>query len=152
MGRVGNYKKAMKGLKQCLKKKLMKTPAARPLGCKVEALAAPRVDAPATPRGYIRLTLRLYRMLPGEFMHELGLPICYTTEHLTQLLERSVWLQEVCIEGKWGDAHLGSYQLYWNDVELKEGRCLQNYVEDHGMPVDTPVDIKVYMREAVFEY
>ena len=71
---------------------------------------------------------------------------------MTQLLERSVWLQEVCIEGQWGDALQCSYQFYWNDVQVKEGRCLQNYAEDHDMPVDTPVDIKVYMREAVFEY
>ena len=34
-----------------------------------------------------------------------------------------------------------NYQLVWNDMELAFGRRFSNYVEDHGMPVDKPVDL-----------
>ena len=54
------------------------------------------------------------------------------------------------IESTWGDTYRCHYDLYWNGLELVEGQHLQLYVEDHGMPADTLVDIKVYMREVVY--
>ena len=89
-------------------------------------------------------------MLTGEFIKELELPIWYGIETSAQRLEEGVFVPELKIKSTWGDTSRCHYELYWNGMELVEGQHLQLYVEDHGMPVDTPVDIKVYMREVVY--
>ena len=40
------------------------------------------------------------------------------------------------------------YTLVWKDMELECGRKFIDYVEEHGMPVDVPVDIMVVMRSS----
>ena len=51
-----------------------------------------------------------------------------------------VWEEwEECVHG---------YTLVWKDMELQCGRKFIDFVEDHGMPVDVPVDIMVVMRSS----
>ena len=112
----------------------------------MDAPTASRTHAPASPRGNVYITLHLY-LASGEFIIAHRVPLEECVERYMQDLE------EGCIEPSLripipeleGDDEF-RYTLVWKDMELECGRKFIDFVEDHGMPVDVPVDIMVVMR------
>ena len=112
----------------------------------MDAPTASRTHAPASPRGNVYITLHLY-LASGEFIIADRVPLDPCVERYVQDLE------EGCIDPSLrvpipqleGDDEL-RYTLVWKDMELQCGRKFIDFVEDHGMPVDVPVDIMVVMR------
>jgi len=111
----------------------------------MDAPTASRTHAPASPRGNVYITLHLY-LASGEFIIADRVPLDQDVEGYVQDLE------EGCIDPSLrvpipqleGDDEL-QYTLVWKDMELQCGRKFIDFVEDHGMPVDEPVDIMVVM-------
>ena len=115
----------------------------------MDAPTASRTDAPASPRVVAYITVRLYWM-SGEFILEDHVPWYRGVERYVQDLEEGLVDPSLCIEqwsqdDPWEDLH--GYTLVWKDMELQCGRKFIDFVEDHGMPVDEPVDIMVVMTK-----
>ena len=90
------------------------------------------------------ITLHLYRA-SGEFIIADRVPLDQCVDEYLKYLE------EGCIEPSLrtvadGDDEFG-YTMVWKDMELECGRKFYDFVEDHGMPVDEPVDIMVVMTK-----
>ena len=113
----------------------------------MDAPTASRTHAPASPRGNVYITLHLHLAFSGEFIIAHRVPLDECVERYVQDLE------EGCIEPSLripvpeleGDDEF-RYDLVWKDMELECGRKFIDYVEEHGMPVDVPVDIMVVMH------
>ena len=92
--------------------------------------------------------MHLHLAFSGEFIIAHRVPLDECVERFVQDLE------EGCIEPSLripipeleGDDEF-RYTLVWKDMELEEcGRKFIDLVEEHGLPVDVPVDIMVVMR------
>ena len=92
--------------------------------------------------------LHLHLAFSGEFIIAHRVTLDESVERFVQDLE------EGCIESSLripvpeleGDDEF-FYTLVWKDMELEEcGRNFIDLVEDHGLPVDVPVDIMVVKR------
>ena len=115
----------------------------------MDAPTASRTRYPASPRGNVHITLHLY-LASGEFIIADRVPLEQDVERYVQDLEEGLVDPSLCIEqwsqdDPWEDLH--GYTLVWKDMELQCGRKFIDFVEDHGMPVDEPVDIMVVMTK-----
>ena len=115
----------------------------------MDAPTASRTHAPASPRGNVYITLHLY-LASGEFIIADRVPLDQDVERYVQDLEEGLvdpsfridtWSQGDLWE-EWEEC-LHGYTLVWKDMELQCGRKFIDFVEDHGMPVDEPVDVMV---------
>ena len=93
------------------------------------------------PDGY--MAFRLHRVLTGEFIQSVYCPDWYRVERLVQDLEVGSVIPRLELESTDGGRRY--YKLFWGDKELKEEDQLVEYVMVHGMPIGTPVDLKVYV-------
>ena len=120
----------------------------------MDAPTASRTHAPASPRGNVYITLHLY--LPsGEFIIADRVPLDQDVEWYVHHLEEGHVDPSLRIpDGSWshGDVWeewtecVHGYTLVWKDMDLEEcGSKFIDFVQDHGMPVDEPVDIMVVM-------
>ena len=113
----------------------------------MDAPTASRTHAPASPRGNVYITLHLHHAFSGEFIIAHRVPLDEGVERYMQDLEEGCIVPSlrIPIPELEGDDEF-RYALVWKDMELECGRKFIDYVEDHGMPVDVPVDIMVVMR------
>ena len=86
----------------------------------------------------------------GEFIIADRVPLDQDVERYVQDLEEGLVDPSFCIDkwsqdDPWEDLH--GYTLVWKDMELQCGRTFIDFVEDHGMPVDEPVEIVVVKTE-----
>ena len=104
--------------------------------------AAPMIDAvaPASPRHRIYIILHL-RWFDGEFIKAVSVEIDGCIERFMQHLEDGLILPELRTDGD--DRDNCHYDLYWNGIELLDGRKFRDIVDDHGMPIDESVDVSV---------
>ena len=90
------------------------------------------------PSDSFTLQFRLHRMLTGVYITTVYVPAWYRIGRLAQDLKESIMPE---LEST--DRHY--YKLFWGDIELQEEEVFEHYVEAHGMPLSTPVDLKVYV-------
>ena len=122
----------------------------------MDAPTASRTHAPASPRGNVYITLHLY-LASGEFIIADRVPLDQDVEwYVHHLEEGHVDPSLRIMDGSWShgdvweewDEIVHGYTLVWKDMELLCGMKFIDFVEDHGMPVDVPVDIMVVMRSS----
>ena len=99
-------------------------------------------ELPVLVRGGRYITLHLY-LLSGEFIMEHVIPIKTCVERYGQDLEEGLVAPDLRIPND----HSAYYELVWNGMVLECGMKFEDLVEDHGMPVDEPVDITVIMKD-----
>ena len=120
----------------------------------MDAPTASRTHAPASPRGNVYITLHLYRP-SGEFLIADQVSLDQDLEwYLHHLEEGHVDPSLRIPDGSWShgdvweeyDTFVHGYTLVWKDMELLScGSKFIDFVENHEMPVDEPVDIVVVM-------
>ena len=71
------------------------------------------------------------------------IPIKTCVERYGQDLEEGLVAPDLRIPND----HSVYYEAVWNGMVLKCGRKFEDFVEDHGMPVDEPADVTVIMKD-----
>ena len=126
----------------------------------VPVFCPPLKDAPASPRGREYITLHLYRA-SGELVVADRVSLDQNMVNYVQDLEEGLiegfgirWDDGVEGHGArvwedmvWEDIEGPRYARVWKDMVL-EGRRFVGFVDDHGMPIDDPVEIMVVMQSS----
>ena len=83
----------------------------------------------------------MHRMVSGAYIKTLFVPPWYRVSRLAQdMAPHMMPAPESPTDGPY-------YKLFWEDVQLGDEKTFEHYVEAHGMPLNTPVDIYVYVGE-----
>ena len=105
--------------------------------------------APASPRGWPPITFHLY-WPSGEFIVADTVSLDVLIKQYEQDLEEGLIAPALRIDDDThGDRNYFFYVLVWNGIELSQSksRTFLEFVEEHGIPVEEPVEVMVVLRE-----